>query len=134
MKLTFTVNQPLPVVFDYLADMQKFVTVHPVITRIEPGLNSNNYKINETLRMGPIPLRFTYSATVNALEKEQVVMHVAELKGVTLNIRFDLAATPNGTSIQEEIVIHTFQPLRQLLQVIFRKQHNKLFRNIDSMR
>ena len=39
MKLQFEINQPAELIFDYLSDMQKFVTVHPVINKIDNNHN-----------------------------------------------------------------------------------------------
>ena len=35
MDLLFKLNKPPDLIFDYLTDMQKFVSVHPVISKID---------------------------------------------------------------------------------------------------
>ena len=58
MNLIFRVNKPIDTVFDYLTDMQKFVSVHPLISKID-DLSGNNYLVHETLKVGFIPFSFT---------------------------------------------------------------------------
>ncbi len=48
MTLAYKINKPAHIVFDYLADMQKFVSVHPVITTIE-NIKDNHYLVFETV-------------------------------------------------------------------------------------
>src|SRR5690606_40899548 len=48
-------------VFDYLTDMQKFVLVHPVISKID-STGQESYLVHETLKFGFVPFSFTYPA------------------------------------------------------------------------
>lgn len=59
MNLIFKIDQTTEIVFDYLTDMQKFVSVHAVISKID-RVSENNYLVHETLKVGFIPFSFTY--------------------------------------------------------------------------
>jgi len=41
MELSFKINKSADFIFDYLTDMQKFVSVHPVITKIDKTNNDS---------------------------------------------------------------------------------------------
>ena len=65
MELSFQIKKPVDVVFDYLTDMQKFVSIHPVITKIDKTGN-DCYLVHETLTFGFIPFSFTYPVTIES--------------------------------------------------------------------
>ena len=58
MQLSFRIKKTKDIVFDYLTDMQKFASVHPVITKIVQT-NTNNYLVYETLKLGFLSFSFT---------------------------------------------------------------------------
>ena len=62
--LTFEVKKPIETVFENLTDMQKFVSFHPIIDKIEP-VSGNHYFVEETLRFGSISLSFEYFVSIN---------------------------------------------------------------------
>ena len=57
MKLSFRIHKKSDLVFDYLTDMQKFVSVHPVISKID-NTGQESYLVHETLKFGFIPFSF----------------------------------------------------------------------------
>ena len=59
MVLTYSINKPVEIVYDCLTDMQKFVSVHPIIYKIE-NKGENEYLVFETLKVLFIPVSFTY--------------------------------------------------------------------------
>jgi carbon monoxide dehydrogenase subunit G len=54
MTLPHHVDKPSDFIFDYLSDMQKFVSVNSVINKIV-SLGGQQYKGYETLKIGFIP-------------------------------------------------------------------------------
>ena len=64
MNLIFNIPTPIDTVFDYLTDMQKFASVHPVISKIDI-VSKNSYLVHETLMLGFIPISFTYPVTID---------------------------------------------------------------------
>ncbi|MES2592632.1 MAG: SRPBCC domain-containing protein [Bacteroidota bacterium] len=129
MKLTYKINKPSEVIFNFLTDMQKFASVHPVITQID-NLGGNNYLVHETLKLGVIPFSFTYPVTIEDNAAEQlVVMRATVMRFTKIEIYFIIKSV-NGSSIIEETIHFNSPLLSPVLQHIFRKQHNKLFKNI----
>lgn len=133
MHLTFTLGQPANLVFKYLTDMQKFASVHPVISRIVPA-GSHRYVVHETLRLGFLPVSFTYPVTVESDRVKKRVTIQARVMGlVTIRMNFTIRTEGNLTVVQERIDFKAPAPLRLVMQSIFRKQHEQLFNTIDSL-
>jgi carbon monoxide dehydrogenase subunit G len=130
--LTFKVKKPLDTVFEYLTDMDKFVSIHPVIDKIEP-LSNNNFLVHETLKFGFIPVSFRYQffLNMNLLEKT-VEMNATVMKFTKINMVFSLKWVDNTTVIKEAISIKTPFPLQSIIESIFKKQHIQLFKNIEN--
>jgi carbon monoxide dehydrogenase subunit G len=129
MNLQFEVNKPLSVVFDYLTNMQRFVEVHPVIYKIDT-IAPHSYRMHETLKLLFLPISFSYPATV-LVEKERIVMTGVVYKIVRITIRFDLKSINKGTIINETIDFDTFLPIKFLMAIIFKKNHQALFEHIE---
>ena len=68
MRLTHKVSKPPAAVFDYLANMEKFASVHPVINKVKE-LGGNNYLVFETLSLWLFNCSFTYPAIISSNEK-----------------------------------------------------------------
>lgn len=111
--------------------MQKFVSVHPVISQINKTGN-NSYLVHETLKFCFIPFSFTYPVTVekNALNK-MVLIRATVFKLTNIEMKFVLKAENHHTIIEEEINFRSPLPIKFIMQSIFRKQHNQLFKNIE---
>ena len=131
MKLTFKTHKNIEVIFDYLTDMQKFVSVHPVIYKIDQ-LSENNYLVFETLKFGFIPFSFTYPVVIlkNEIEKS-VIIKATVFRLTKIEMRFILKAENDVTDIHEEILIKSPLPVKFMMEGIFRKQHHQLFNNIE---
>ena len=131
MQQTFSVNKPIELVFNYLSDMQKFVSVHPVITKID-ALGDNTYLVHETLKLAFIPISFTYKVSVDAnYADKRIVIRATVMKFTKIEMDFKLDVLNSSTLIVETIAFHTFQPIKYMLQNIFKEQHQQLFRNIE---
>ena len=134
MLLTFNVQQPIEMVFDYLTDMQKFVSVHPVITKMD-WLSANKYLVHETLRFGFIPVSFTYPVTIDQNDKDKtIVMRATVMKITKIEMNYKLDTFNGLTTINETITIKSFLPIRAVMERIFRKQHGLLFQNIEAIK
>ena len=131
MKLSFRIKKDVDLIFDYLTDMQKFVSVHPVIFQIDKTGNET-YIVHETLKFGFIPFSFTYPATIekNILDKT-VIIRATVFKLTKIEMKFDLKADDNYTFIEEEIHFKSPLPVKSIMENIFRKQHKQLFKNIE---
>ena len=131
MKLSFRIHKNVDFVFDYLTDMQKFVLVHPVISKIE-NLRNGNYLVHETLKFGFILFSFTYPVTIEkSLLNKTVTIRATVFKLTKIEIKFVLKAVIDNTIIDEEILFKSPLPIKFIMEGIFKKQHNQLFKNIE---
>lgn len=131
MTFVYTINTPTDIVFDYLADMQKFVSVHPVITRID-NIKDNRYLVFETLKFGFIPFSFTYPIKVNSNKiTGNISIKATVMKIASIEMMFSIVQANGCTIIQEEMNFKTILPIKSLMQKIFIKQHQQLFLNME---
>jgi carbon monoxide dehydrogenase subunit G len=131
MKLSFKIHKNIDLVFDYLTDMQKFVTVHPLISKIE-NTSDRSYLVHETLKFGFIPFSFTYPVTIeNNISDKIVVIRATVFKLTDIEMKFALKPDNGYTIIDEEIQFKTLLPIKFIMESVFRKQHSQLFKNIE---
>ena len=131
MKLSHKIKKSPGYIFDYLTDMQKFVTVHPVITKIRKN-GDNSYFVYETLNLGFIPFSFTYPVTIKSQPLEKIVIVRARvMKLTTIEMTFELKEINDFTIVEEHIIFKSRLPVKSMLQRIFKKQHEQLFKNIE---
>lgn len=133
MKLSFKINKPADFVFDYLTDMQKFASVHPVISKITDD-GGGRFTVYETLKMGFVPFSFTYPVRIESNFADKIVLIRATVMKFT-RIEMNFTVTPdNGFSVvEEDIDFKSPLPVKSVMQSIFRKQHTRLFENIESL-
>ncbi len=131
MQLSFKVKKTPAIIFDYLTDMQKFTSVHPVIFRIDKTGNES-YLVHETLKFGFIPISFTYPVTIkgNQIDKS-IVMSATVMKLTKIEMKFVLVPNEDFTVVEESIKFESPLPVKSIMQRIFRKQHTQLFKNIE---
>lgn len=131
MNLSFKLKKSPEFIFDYLTDMQKYVSVHPVIYRIDKT-GDDSYLVYETLKFLFIPFSFKYTVTIeNNNVNEVVVMRATVMKWTKIEMKFVLKKECDSTVIDENIEFKSPLPIKFMMQRIFRKQHTKLFKNIE---
>ncbi len=131
MKISFRIKKDIDSVFDYLTDMQKFVSAHPVISKIDNSGNGS-YLVHETLKLGFIPISFTYPVTIEKSNTDKTVSISATVFKLTrIKMKFVLKADGEHTFIEEDIYFKSPLPAKFLMKSIFKKQHNQLFKNIE---
>lgn len=131
LNLSFKVEKPIETVFENLTDMQKYVSFHPVITKIE-AISNNNYRVHETLRFGFIPVTFQYLVVINSnLAEKKVIMVATVLKFTKIEMNFVLKTVENFTIITESILFKSPFLLKGIMSRIFKKQHSILFENMN---
>jgi carbon monoxide dehydrogenase subunit G len=133
MQLGFQVSQAPEFVHHCLTDPIRFVNVHPVITSLEPT-GDNSYIVSETLKVGFIPISFKYRASFyfQQDDKRQVQIEAVVAGFTRIAMQLELQGNDKGTRIDETIKITSFLPIGPVLHSIFRKQHKRLFQNIES--
>lgn len=133
MNITYTLNKSEDFIFDYLTNMEKFVSIHPVISKMQK-IGHNNYKVHETLKFGLIPYSFTYSATVESdLPNRQVVMKAVVMGFNKINICFKITEAMGQTIVHEEVSFKTLLPIKGMMRKVFREQHALLFKNLEEL-
>lgn len=134
MKLTYTLTKPIKFVFDHLSDMNKFCSVHPIISKIE-SIGNNNFKVSETLTVGFIPISFTYPITINHdWENKKITMNAVVMKITYVELIFTIKEEEGHTKVDETITIKTLFLLKPFIKSIFKKQHEQLFKNIENLK
>ena len=80
MKLSFRINKNIDITFGYLTDMQKFVSVHPVIFRID-ATGNESYLVHERIKFGFIPFSFSYPIKIEkSIVEKKIIIHTTILK------------------------------------------------------
>jgi hypothetical protein len=132
MKLNFKLKSSTQKVFSILSDAKLFEKFHPVIFKID-DLGNDNYLIHETLKFLLIPITFTYPAKIlSNKEKGMVQMNAVVMKLVKVELNFLIKEFTTYTEVVEDIKINSWLPAHPVMMMIFKKQHGKLFLNIDA--
>jgi len=132
MILQHKIAKPPAVVSKYLTDMLKFVSVHPVIHKMD-RLNGDDYLVHETLKVGPFPIYFTYPVTITSSDdRRTVTIRAVAMKVVRIGMTFTIREIPTGTLVEEEVVFVSWLPIKFIMERIFRKQHTRLFENVGN--
>lgn len=130
MNLSFKIHQSTTAIFEFLTDMQKFASVHPVIKKIE-HLSENNYLVYERLTFGFIPFSFTYPVAVEQnFGEKKVTIRATVMRFTKIEMAFELSALGNSTVINETITFKSPLPIKNIMANVFRKQHTLLFENM----
>jgi carbon monoxide dehydrogenase subunit G len=133
MLLQFKIKKPIGTVFVYLSDMQKFVTAHPIIWKIDDKGN-DNYLVHEKLKVGFLPISFTYPAIVKGNKQNNSINIKATVMKLTkVEMNFTLTAEGEYTHIKEETTFTSALPVQKTLEKIFTEQHTLLFQNIEKI-
>ena len=131
MNLTYTLNQPPALIFDYLTDMEKFASIHPVISRID-RTGDNNYLVHETLKMGFVPFSFTYPVTIKSdRTRNAVTIKATVMKLTQIEMNFTIRREGEHSVVDESISFKSILPVKALMERIFREQHTLLYQNME---
>ncbi|MEZ4777063.1 MAG: SRPBCC family protein [Bacteroidia bacterium] len=132
MKLSFRIHKNIDFVFDYLTDMKKFVSVHPVISQMDK-IESGTYLVHETLKIGFIPFPFTYPVTIDkSIIEKTVSIRAIVFKLTKIEMIFVLTADDDCTIIEEQVDFNSPFPVKSVMERTFKKQHEILFKNIEA--
>ena len=130
----FKTTKSPELVVKYLSEMDHFVTIHPVIFKIEPK-GDHQYLVHETLKFGFIPISFTYPVVVQSDAKAMTVSIRDTVKKITqVDLHFKISRRNDFTEIEESIFIKSPLPLKFVMERIFKTQHTKLFENLEEIK
>lgn len=133
MIFEFNVSKPAEVVYEYLSDMQKFVSVHPIIYKID-DLGENKFLVFEKLKLLYIPWNFTYVVKVEtSKENKQVTITTTVKKMVHIKMNFTVEENSGNCKIKETVTFRSYLPVTAIMSKIFSDQHKQLFLNIGKM-
>lgn len=128
--LHFTLQKEKAFIATFLTDPERFVSVHPLIYRMEP-LGDGQFKVFEQVMLGPLPIRFTYKAEIsekqNAIFIRAVVMR---LTNISMTFRFE--SSGNSTTVIEDVDISSPLPIRRFMEKLIAEQHQIMFQTIQS--
>lgn len=131
MQLNFRVKKSVNYTFDYLTDMQKFVTVHPVITKIEK-FEDKRFMVYETLKLLFMPFSFTYPVILTSdANANTVVFNATIMKLTKVEMKFVIESDNENSIVTEYVSIKSLLPIKSMLIRVFRKHHKQLFVNIE---
>jgi hypothetical protein len=132
MILEYKIKRTADHIFTYLTDTEKFVSVHPVIYKMD-SLNDGSFKVYETLKFFFIPCSFTYSASIHGnLEDRTVYIKAVVMKMTEIEMIFKLTPGNEYTRVHETVNFKSPLPVKGIMTSIFKKQHKQLFSNIES--
>lgn len=110
--------------------MDLFASIHPVISKIE-AKGGNRYLVFETIRMGPLPVSFTYPVVIrHDISKYFVYMQAVIFTLTTVEVSFNLSAENGVTTIEENIHVKSLPLLNSMTMGVIKTQHSVLFENI----
>jgi len=133
MNLSYTLSQPPALIFDYLTDMDKFASIHPVISRID-RTGDNAYLVHETLKVGCIPFSFTYPVTIKSdRTRNTVTIKATVMKLAHIEMHFVIRGEGGHSVVDESITFTSVLPIKMVMKKVFREQHNLLFQNMDRL-
>ena len=133
MILSFTLHKSADFIFDYLTDMDKFASIHPVITKIEKT-GENKFLVHETLKLGFIPYSFTYPVTIESeVANKTVSIKAIVMKMTHIDMNFSIQTAGDQSVVKETISFKSILPIKSVMAKIFREQHTLLFQNMDKV-
>ena len=133
MKLNYRIKKSPEFIFDYLANSTKYVSIHPLIRKME-SRGAHQYLVFETLKWGFLHYSFTYPATIESdVTNTTVAMSATVMKVVKVEMVFKIKGYYGYSDIEETIHFDTLLPIKSILCKIFKAQHTQLFKNIEAL-
>jgi len=133
MVLTYTLSKPPGFIFEYLTDMGKFASIHPMITRID-SLGDTRYLVHETMKLGSFPYSFTYPVTVEGdAGNHKVTIRATVMKMTHILMEYTIREEAGQSIVEETITFKSILPIKVVMEKLFREQHALLFRNMNTV-
>lgn len=133
MHLQFKLNKTVEDVFNSLSNANNFVNAHPIIYLMKP-LPNGGYMVFEKLKIAFVNINFTYPCTIESNKIDKTITMKAVVKKLMhIHIVFKLSTQNNQTIVDEIVTFKSPLPVSLIMEGVFKKQHNKLFQNIENM-
>jgi len=133
LTLRFSLSVPADRVFAALADPEQFVAAHPLLVAMTP-VRSGHYRVRERVARGPLPLHFSYPAWMTP-DRESRTLGIQVRIWRMVRVHMEFRVIPDGPTrceVEEDVVIRSFLPVHRTLQGVFREEHARLFRTLES--
>lgn len=134
-KLQYLCKQTPNTVFEYLTEISKFISIHPVIYKMDK-IGPNEYMTYEHLKMGFMPISLKYPSTIEGNPAQKTVIMQAEIfKIATIHMHYSLKSTEEGfCEVTEEVHVKCFLPIKKTILDIFKKHHQEMFDKLSAMK
>jgi carbon monoxide dehydrogenase subunit G len=132
MILQFSVIQNLSKVFQSLSEPEKFVSVHPLIFKMD-ALGDAHYRVYERVKLGFIPYHFSYRAEISHNGKDEVSISAVVFRITKLHLHFKLSENGEGTNIMERAEVSGPFPVKHIMHRVLATQHELMFKNIEKI-
>ncbi len=128
--MTFHVGKSPDDVFNYISQPDLFVSIHPVIYKIQE-LEMGSWKIFEKLHFGGIPFSFSYPASMQCDSvTREITMKAVVMNVVAINLLFQIQKEVDATKVFEAVTISSLLPVHPFVKSVFLKQHQVLFNKL----
>ncbi|MES2654944.1 MAG: hypothetical protein V4620_05100 [Bacteroidota bacterium] len=131
-QLNHSCSQSANQVFPFIADIQKFVSIHPVLFKADE-IKPNYFLLHERLNKH-LPFSFSYYVTmVEIIPNQKVVMHsnIFKLVDLTLTFKFNYNEQTQLTEVTEYINIKAPALIKYQFTKMISKIHVQLFSIIN---
>ncbi|HMI06062.1 MAG TPA: hypothetical protein VK528_00845 [Flavobacterium sp.] len=131
---TYRIHSHTRDIFQYLTDMQKLATAHPLVTSVDE-LGDSNYRFHVTLTLGFIPIYFTCPVTLleSDGDKNTLRVRVTLFKYNTVEIGYRMIGTDDFSLIEESMHYTSLPPMKHLMSKYLKKVHYKFYKKIDTL-
>ncbi len=125
----FKVKKDIITIKQQLTNNENFVNVHPLIYKMT-DVGGNKYEVFEKIKIGVIPYRFTYKATITG-EKDSVNVVATVMGMTTISMFFTFQEEDKVTVIHERLIIKSPLPIKNYTNRLIEKRHKTMFNNIE---
>lgn len=113
--------------------MQKFASMSPVISKVDE-FGNRKYLFYETHKLGPIRYTCSYPVSIELSNRNRTItMRAAINKYIRINFIFVIVDAVDYSVIEETVEYESIIPLKPIFFYLLKKQHQKLFLNINDL-
>lgn len=127
------------VLYDFLCDLNNYVSLHPFIESIErltPSVErprAKRYRVVDRIPLGPFNLRITYIAALDAISENEVHGYAWQFPLIRLHTVSMLTATSFGTHLVESVTIKAPPLIRRFVVNQARQAHTETLSKLKTL-
>jgi hypothetical protein len=130
MELEFKFKKKASEVITYFSDSQLFVSVHPLIYKMEL-IDNEQFIVYEKTSILGIPYSFTYPARIQKKGDYEVEIYAFIQKMIHVTMLFRIVPQPGGCQLMERIDVKPAFPFKWIMEPVLTKYHKLLFEKIE---